>query len=296
MRKIFHDATLQESFKKTGYVQVPMLTAEEVASVLAGLAELRPDDNFTPEGRGEKRYRYHCSFLDSNVEYKRQSHNLLRDAFAGPIARHLHGYEILNCNFYVKAPQTGEFPLHQNWPAIADLNDTTVTVWTPLVDVVRSNGALQFVEGSHKLFPHVEGPNCPGFFKDFREAVIEKYLTPMAVKAGESLIFDDGLIHWSDNNASEITRIAVQILCVPSDAQPVYFFYDPQHPERFELIAVDSEWFINTDALNLTVRQPEWRSLGFVPNPNRYPGEEEFLDLMRRGPEIRRQVYGEHAA
>ena len=291
MRKIFHDDSNQRHFVEAGYARVPMLSAGEIAHILAQLATLRPDDHFAPTGRDGFLFNYHCSFLDTNVEYKRQTYNLIKGIFAPHAARYLENYEIFNCNFYVKPPGTGEFTVHQNWPAIADLNDTTVTIWCPLVDVVRTNGALQFVAGSHKILPHVEGPNMPGFFRDFRAALIEKYLKAIPMNAGEALIFDDGLIHWSANNDSDAARIAIQIACVPRDAPTVYFFYDPAHPERFEKIAVDSEFFITTDVTQLSTRQPKWKSLGFVENRNTYPTEEQFVEFLARGPEIRRQIY-----
>jgi phytanoyl-CoA dioxygenase PhyH len=292
MRKIFSDASLQRHFIGTGYARMAMLSSEEVTHILSRLPHLCPDDHFEATGRNAPRSQYHCSFLDTNIEYKRQTHNLIKGVFASHVERELNRYEILNCNFYVKPPGTGEFVIHQNWPAIADLNDTTVTIWCPLVDVVQANGALQFVVGSHKILPHVEGPDCPGFFRDFREALIQKYLKAIPMSAGEALIFDDGLIHWSANNDSDIARVAIQILCVPSGVQPVYFFYDRRMPDRFELIAVNSEFFITTDVTELTVRKPGWKSLGFVENRNRYPTEEEFADLLRRGDCIRAEKYG----
>jgi hypothetical protein len=261
-----------------------MLTAAEVADMLADVATLRPADGFAPIG-------YHCSFLDTNVSYKREAFHLIQQVFAPHIGSVLNGYKILNSNFYVKPPGTGEFVIHQNWPAIADLNDTTVTLWCPLVDVVASNGALQVVEGSHKILPHVEGPNCPPYFRDFRAALIQKYLKPVPMRAGEAIIFDDGLIHWSANNDSTAARFAIQILCVPADAQPVFFFFDPKAPERFELIAADSEFWLATDVAGLTKRQPHWRSLGFVENRNRYLTEREFASLLARGAEIRQEIY-----
>lgn len=289
LRKIFHDETLQDHFMKSGYARMPMLDAAEVARMLAGVHALRPADRFAPNGVVHS---YHCSFLDANFEYKRQAFNLIQQVFAPHISQVLNGYKILNSNFYVKPPGTGEFVIHQNWPAIADLTDTTVTVWCPLVDVVESNGALQVVEGSHKLLPHVEGPNGPGYFRDFGAALIRRYLKPIPMSAGEAIIFDDGLIHWSANNDSKIPRFAIQILCVPSDAQPVYFFFDPKNPERFELIAVDSEFFITANIGDLNKRQPHWRSLGFVENRNRYLTEREFASLLAKGGAIRQEIYG----
>jgi hypothetical protein len=211
--------------------------------------------------------------------------------FAPHVDRYLSAYEILNCNFYVKPPRTGVFSIHQNWPAIVDLNDTTVTIWCPLVDVIASNGALQLVAGSHKILPHVEGPNVPGYFRSFREELIRDHLKAISTSAGEAIIFDDSMLHWSANNDSDVARIAVQILCVPADAQSAYFFNDPKTPERFELIATDSEFFISTNIKDLTVRQHSWKSYGFVDNRNRYVSETEFVELLSRGDEIRQRIY-----
>jgi len=297
MRKILFDDALQSRFIDKGYVQVPMLSSDEVQLILDRLPALRPADNYAPTGEGDEFGRkYHCSFLDKSVNYKRETHELIKGIFKDHIDKYLNGYEILNCNFYVKPAGTGEFVIHQNWPAIADLNDTTCTVWCPLVDVVKTNGTLQFVEGSHKIVPHVEGPMNPGFFDKIRPQLIEKYLKPNPMVAGEALIFDDGLIHWSANNDSPEPRIAIQILCVPKDAQPVYFFFDKNHPERFELIAVDSDFYVETDVQDLMTRQPQWKSLGFVPNNNRYVTEEEFVDLLKNGSALREQAYASSAA
>jgi hypothetical protein len=290
MRQVFRDAALQKAYDPVGHVKVEMLSREEVTAILAEIKTMRPHDKFAPLSPDGKDTRYHCSFLDSNRAYKAQVHEVICGFFEPHIERCLKEFRILNCNFYVKAPHSGEFVVHQNWPAIADLEDTTVTVWCPLVDVVEQNGALQVVSGSHKLVPHVEGPNSPGFFTNFKEELIDNYLRPIPMKAGEALIFDDGLIHWSARNDSEEPRIAIQILCVPKDTQPVYFFLDEARKDRFELIEVDSQFFIHSDFQDLVSRQPHWKSLGYVPNRNRLLTESEFADLLANGEYIRRQL------
>ena len=293
MRKIFHDDGLQGHFTETGYAQVPMLSDEEVAYIHSCLAQLRPADKFAPTGRDGFEHSYHCSFLDKSIEYKREAFALMEEVFADHIDRHLNGFRILSSNFYVKPPGTGTFVIHQNWPTIANLNDTTVTIWTPLQDVIETNGALQFVVGSHKLLPHVEGPRCPGFFDKFRPELIEKYLKPIDLSAGQSLIFDDGLIHWSANNDSDKARIAIQIACVPNDTQPVFFFFDQKHPDRFEMVEADREFYLASDVTDLCVRQPQWKHVGFCENRNRFIDEAEFAQLLKDGPAIREEAYKE---
>lgn len=280
MRQIFRDPALQEFYNPRGYALTPMLTSDEVNDILFFLSGLRPDDQFKPLGKEGRGHTYHCSFIDSNREYRRQVHTRITQHFTQHVNRVLDDFRILNANFYVKPPGYGEFVIHQNWPAIANIDDTTVTIWCPLVDVVEQNGAIQVVPGSHKLLPHIETLKTASYFKEFERTLIDCYLQPKPMKAGETIIFDDGLIHWSGNNNSSEPRIAIQILCIPVDSQPAYWYYDDEHPHQFELIEADTEFFLTNDIQDLRTRQEHWKSLGFTPNHNRPITEQEFRSLM----------------
>ncbi len=288
MRQVIARPEGQKELLEQGFTRAALLSPDEVAYLLGELTKLRPDDNFAPQNPW---FSYHCSFLDTNLSYKRESSNLLRQVFAPGISRLLVNYEILNCNFYVKPPGTGRFVIHQNWPALQDMGDTTVTVWCPLQDTDETNGTLQFVPASHKITPDIAGPACGFYFDNLLDSLVEKYLQPLPVKAGDALIFDDSLIHWSEQNYSGKPRVAVQILCVPADATPVFFYLDPADTSRFEVFAVDSEFFITQIKDDLLRRPNNARSLGFVPNPNRLLTEAEFAELLRRGDETRVRLY-----
>ena len=293
MRQIMTWPEGQQELMEQGFTRAALLSPAKVAYLLGELAKLRPDDDFAPQDNPWTSY--HCSFLDKNLTYKREASDLLRRVFAPGIKRLLVNYQILNCNFYVKPPGSGRFVIHQNWPALQDLSDTTVTVWCPLQDTDETNGTLQFVPASHKIVPDISGPACGFYFDNFLDSLVEKYLQPIPVKAGDALIFDDSLIHWSEQNNSDKPRIAVQILCVPAEATPVFFYLDPTEPSRFEVFAVDSEFFITQTKDDLLQRPKTARSFGFVPNQNRLLTESEFLTLMRRGPKIRARIYGTDA-
>lgn len=283
MRQILAEQARDPEFHTSGYVKLPMLNPAEVAQLLDGVRRLRPDDQFAGGAAP-----YHCSFLDTNVEYKRQTFELISSVFAPHVDRLLSGFRLLNANFYVKPPGTGEFTVHQNWPAV-DLNDTSVTIWCPLGDVTPSNGAIQVVPGSHKIVPHVEAPNSPAYFGDFTDLLIREYLRPVPMAAGEALIFDDSLIHWSARNESDQPRIAIQAMCVPTDTTPVLFLKTDDG--RFELIDADSEFYLTHSPAELATRRPEWRTLGYVEDRNRPVSAREFAELMKRGAATRAALY-----
>ena len=295
-RRVFKDAALQQNFIKTGYNTVNLLQPEQVQYILNAMQDLHPSDEFLPSGEETDdlmdRVTYHCSFLDTNTEYKRQVHNLVREVFDQYVEKFLAGYRIVNANFYVKPPHQGKFAIHQNWPILDDLTDTSVTIWCPLQDTCVENGTLHVVKGSHKVYPHIEGVTLPSYFKGFEQALHDRWLTPLDVLAGDAVIFDDGLIHWTAFNHSDAPRIALQILCVPVDKQPVFFYHDPKNnPDELELFQADVDFFIDNHISDLLVRKSDWESLGFVKNTNRLITEEEFADLMTRGDEIRAELY-----
>jgi hypothetical protein len=86
MRTIFSDVTLQSELMLKGFTKVPLLSEAEVSYILSELQGLRPHDNFTPDGKGTTVSTYHCSFLDSNVDYKRKASSLIRQVFSSHVA------------------------------------------------------------------------------------------------------------------------------------------------------------------------------------------------------------------
>jgi hypothetical protein len=242
---------------------------------------LRPADDF----RGSLRS-YHCSFLDSDPHYRRQATELLTRTFAPHVDRLLNGYRILTANFYVKPPGGRELVPHQNWPGIADLNDTALTLWCPMVDTDASNGAMQFVPGSHKLVPHVQGPGLLPFTHRI-EPEVARHLELFPMSAGDAVLFDESLIHASVANTSDRARIAVQIVCVPADVPAVYFFH--REDGTFELIEAEPEFWLKHGPNDLAVRSPDWTSLGIVRGANRFVDAEEFEQLLADGPQIRKR-------
>jgi len=292
MRKIFRDETHQEEFKKKGYVKVNFLNNEMIADILKKVQDMRPNDQFDPDGKGIGRTTYHCTFLDDSAQYKKKVSQLIDSMFIEIMDRYLVDFKILTSNFYVKPPGKGTINIHQNWPAIEDINETTLTLWTPLVDVDHHNGALQLVAGSHKIVPDIAAATVPMFFQNFEDALLNKYLKTIPMKAGEGLIFDDSLIHYSGPNYSEMTRYAIQIETMPKECTPVVYYCDQAAGgHQFEIFEVDSDFFVNNSLVNLLQRPSHLKSLGFSENRNQLLSEEQFLEKMKQGDETREKIY-----
>jgi hypothetical protein len=298
VKRLFADLELQKQFLSTGYIQTPMLSNLEINYLLDEVNKLCPEDNFNPHLKENYYITYHCTSLDKNFDYRKKAFNLIKNVFEPYLKHFMPEFEILSCNFFIKPPYTGMLRIHQNWPVL-DLDDTSVTLWCPLQDVDAHNGTLHLVPGSHKILPHIESIEATvGFpyFKDFEDALVEKYLQPMTLKAGECLIFDESLIHWTPANNSSKPRIAVQITAFPKDKTPVLYLSDKDHPDRFEKFEISPDFYL-TEVLNeQAIRQRPRKSLGFVENKNRSISEEEFIQLLKQGDRIRQRIYGQEIA
>ncbi len=289
MRPIFKDTNQQAFFAENGYVIVDLLNADELSDIRKSLTEMRPDDGFAPKGRASD---YHCTFLDTNLDYKEAVYDLICKYFQPLLDRYVHEFTILNGNFYVKPAGSGTFEIHQNWHHNPRPQDTTLTIWCPLLDVTRKNGTLEVVPGSHKIVPDIATVNVPYYFKNFEQALLDKYLEPIPLKAGQGLLFDDSLIHYSSQNEGAEPRTAIQIETHPVEMQPVYYHIDREQPEAdFEVFEVSRSFFLNGNINNMTRRPEGLSSIGFQPNINKLLTEEEFLEKMAAGPTTRAELY-----
>jgi ectoine hydroxylase-related dioxygenase (phytanoyl-CoA dioxygenase family) len=108
--------------------------------------------------------------------------------------------------------------------------------------------------------------------------VLERCSTPIAVHAGQAVVFDDRLIHWSPPNRSSLVRTALQLMLAPDEAELVTYY----RTNAYELAkyAVDrttyrKHWMIQVNPESLT-------PLGKVSQPEITYGDREFLSMVRR--------------
>lgn len=279
LKKIFLEEKHNIHFWEKGYIVIQLLDENEAKNILNDLQQLSPHDKYAPDNSG--RSNYHCTFLDSNIEYRKQANCLVEKYFTNALENTLNEYSILTANFYVKQPGKGKFEMHMNWHTSPSIQDVTLTAWCPLVPVNTTNGALKVVESSHKITFDVAHPYADYYFSDIESHLESHYFKTFDLKAGECVIFDDTLIHYSDNNLSDKPRIAVQIELVPKRIQPVLYVHEsPQKTSTLEIYKVDSQFFINApyqELIQMVKKQP---CVGRLQNRNRKLTTSEFDQRM----------------
>jgi ectoine hydroxylase-related dioxygenase (phytanoyl-CoA dioxygenase family) len=231
MKNMFRDQQLQEEFEKNGYVIVPLLTAQEIQQMkdaYFGLEDikggLRKEYDVTFDTEHEITYDF--TFTDANVNYKKAVFEKITEVFMPIADKYLNNYKPIIANFINKNPHKGEVPLHQNWAFVDEHKYTSVSIWCPLVDSSIENGTLQVVPGSHKRFAPVRGPLVPWELEGMKQTIINEYLVPMNVKAGQAVILDDSLIHYSALNNTEGLRLAIQLILIPGITHSIHYHMD----------------------------------------------------------------------
>ena len=290
--RILRDPALQAELAERGYFKVRLLAAEEAAALEARLAELRPEGDFTSTDESGKGFDYHASYLDSDKAYRDRADALVRAEFAPRIDRVLDDYVILMGGFLVKPPGAGDVKLHMDWTMTVDPEEVRLNVWCPLIDVDEGNGALRVVARSHKLVPHIGAPHTPSYCRASVDA-LKARSTSIRLAAGEAVIFDNSLLHWSPPNESGSVRPVAGFTCVPAASTPAFYRLDRESGgRRFEVYDMSGGAWLEHEAADLfdgTIRRP---SLGFVENPNRELGLREIERRLERGSAVRRRAYG----
>lgn len=290
MSNILLDENSQKQLIEKGYVKTSFLSQEEVSDILDTLLQVHPDNNFAPNGDNLAYGSFHNSLLEKDIEYKKKIMNIIVESFSPHINKLFDNYEIFTSSFFIKPPGLGEVPAHQHFPLTDNINDRTVIIWCPLVDVDETNGTLQVVEGSHKIIPGIFAYGSPTCFIDYLEEM-KKYSKAISLKAGECIIFDDKLIHWSGKNNSELPRITASALCIPKNVNPVFFHLDQHNSRNLEVLEIDQNFFIeNRLAGDLIERPKNCKSLGFVENKYQMLSEDEFVRLLEKGEEIKPKI------
>ncbi len=248
MRKVFKNPELEAQFQKDGYVIIPFLSDEEVASLKERYFETLPNSGglIGADDAGIKdQVTYDFTFIDKNIDYKRSVYDLITSRFAKHVDEYLDNYRPIIANFIRKKSKDGEVPLHQNWAFVDETKCTSVSIWCPLVDSNEANGTLQVVPGTHKKYGVNRGPMVPWELENIKHEIIDRFLVPMNVKAGQAVVLDDSLVHYSAINKTDDLRLAIQLILMPAEEKSIHYHMNPQKSTTsIDVLEVDVDFYM----------------------------------------------------
>ena len=177
--------------------------------------------------------------------------------------------------------QNSELGIHQDWTIVDENNFVALNCWIPLTDVDELNGALCVIPGSHYPAYHtVRTPTSPFFFSGNEDALIP-HAIPMRVKAGEAVILNQSVIHYSPPNRSDKIRKAITA-GVKSIGAPMLFHYKMPHEDKLEVFDMPEDFLIRFDNFykDIFERPKMGTSIGSINYSSPVLARNEVLELI----------------
>lgn len=159
------------------------------------------------------------SLYSQDIGYRREVHSEIGNILSKEYDKHLTGYKSVINSYIVKlsGPQS-EFSLHQDSSGLNELRYSPLSLWIPLQDTSLYNGTICVVPHTQGFFYPYRGISFGPPFRDF-ESLLREYLNPVELSAGDILMFDNRLVHYSPANKSGQARIIVMSGIFPEEAQ-----------------------------------------------------------------------------
>lgn len=237
-RVIFQSEDMETTFQKFGFVKVPLLSQEEVN-------QLR--DFYTANNVLSKEGFQSTHFSKDRV-YKRAVQNKIQDIFEDKLNALLHDYKFIFGNFMIKnVGADSRMPIHADWTYVNEPQFQSLGVWCSLVDTNRENGMLGVVPYSQNLDMNFRGPKIPSPFEKYDQYIIERYGKLIPTKAGEIIIYDHRLLHFSPPNLSNELRVAINIVVVPQEAEVYHYTILDKPTTVNKFIVSNQKFFVEYD-------------------------------------------------
>lgn len=235
----FKDSKLQQDFSKNGYVIIPcVITAEDIAQI---------QDTYN---RFEQEIvePFHTSHFSKDIRYKEVVHDTVSTVVFRKMEPFLCEYKPVFGNFMVKHGNVDNFlQMHADWTYVDEPKFRSVSAWISLVDTNKANGCFGVIEGSQAFMNTVRGPGIQqnNFKRD--RIWVKKYGKLLPVKAGDAIVFDHALLHFSPPNTTPQTRLALNLSMVPSAADVIHYCI-PEGETQIEKYEVhNNDFFLQYD-------------------------------------------------
>lgn len=233
--RIFTDPEFESLFRRDGFVVVPLLNSDDIRK----LTELH--QNTTPELPRD----YYATPFSTEMEYRERIRHGVNNVLLPRIEKLVpHFYPCLSSYVSKRGKsQQGKVSLHQDFSTVDASKHTALHVWCPLIDVDESNGCLRAVVGSHTYFNHISSFTFnPAPFDPVRGLLEKHCSTSVPMKAGSAFIFDERLLHWSDENMSDTLRIAVGCIMIPERVSPLLYMWDKNESHQLTVLEMSVDY------------------------------------------------------
>lgn len=223
MNPLLQNTAQQKELEQNGLVRGPGLSMELVETIKAEFA------------RQEKQYQKDNLFQSTNMlldeRQRMQDFAFLSNTLKPYLDEVFQDYKIVMPNFLFKPtePSGGGIDLHQDWSYVDEDQFYSLNLWIPLVDTSADNGTMHGVRGSHRLGKTIRGRNIWWPFYDLKDEIVRNLCEPLDMKAGESVIHYNSLLHYTSPNVSGADRLAISVIVTFKQADVMVYFDKDGH-------------------------------------------------------------------
>lgn len=256
MKRVFKSQEHQQRFENDGYIVLPFFNDGEIASLQAIYNRIQPKDY---EG-------FYPSTFSNDKQYRTVADTEIRRVCERSVEKYLQDVKVMCGSFIVKKsiPESA-MCVHQDMTLVDESIYTGINIWVPLVNLNDENGTLQILPKSHRLFPTYRSSTISGIYDDCNEEV-KKYLVKIYPKAGEAVIFDQSIIHYSDQNKSGKERVVTNTYFTHKDATFQTCYWEEAYGKQVEVFEQDEHFMTNFEQFgqNIHARPKVGISKGLV--------------------------------
>lgn len=255
---IFRDSKLQEEFNEQGFVKVKLLDEATIQKLTSLFHKFHPSL--------EENTFKSSSFLN-NTKDKLELRDTLYPIFLPYLEQLFNHYSYIGSSYLykTKGEKSDVYP-HQDWTIVDEKKYVAINIWTPLIDTNEQNGTLYVLPRSQaqKHFT-LRAPTIPFYFQNNIKKVIKESI-PTNAKAGEAVILNQSLIHYSTPNLVDDIRIAITSGIKTKNA-PMLFHYKNEQG-KIEQYTVPEDFLSRFEHFENDIykRPKEGKFIGYIQN------------------------------
>jgi len=209
---ILRDQVLQEKLDKEGFVQMPFADPNTLRDLLGLFDQLQADRTDIPLDT-----LYTC-LKNSDRDYAKLMNDRLRDILKHRMDHTFQQYKNSSFTFQIKGlGKNSELYVHQDFSFTDERKFRSYTFWLTLMDSYPENGGLHMLKYSHKHLQNTRGGGIDPVFKDVQE-LAKPVLEPLIMKAGDLVVFDCAMAHYSPPNYTSNIRVSVMTNLIHEEA------------------------------------------------------------------------------
>lgn len=245
-QEILYNKEEQCQLDKNGFVIIDFIDQSIVNKLIQ-------DSNLKKLNFISKEYKYLTSAHEKNIKLRKDISDIIFNELQIAFNKKIKNYTIFGSIFGNKKAHLQSFVTpHHEWSIVDEDKYRVYTLWVPLVDINLKNGPMFILPGSQygRYYKVYRPINTPYFFNDFEEDV-KKNSVPILMKAGQGLLFNQSLIHFSTPNYSSKDRPCIMISFKDKDAKENFIYHkEGQFINKYKVpnnFTYSIEDFINID-------------------------------------------------